>query len=95
MRLIKLHLSFSLLCLITFCGFYFVMRDKIRENGWYEENKGKRRIVRNTCIWACLFFTPILNIFTILAVFILIGVKKKDYDSWKEAGEAADKIDTE
>lgn len=40
MWLIKLHIAFSVLCLVTFLGFRTVFRDAIKQNGWIPETKG-------------------------------------------------------
>lgn len=76
MWLLKLHFSISVLCLITFIGFWKVCKEQIRENGWIEKDKkGKLRISAYF-----IFFVPILNVLSDLIVFVTILYKKSDID---------------
>lgn len=82
MWLIRLHIAISILCLITFVGFKSVFKESIRNNGWLSEKKKK-----NVFAWL-VFFVPIMNILMILAVFMMIGMKKADFDELVKAGES-------
>jgi len=75
MWLLKLHFAFSILCLITFIGFKIVCKDIIvKVNGW--EMSEKRP---NLFSWL-IFFVPILNVLAVLCLFIMISMKKSEFE---------------
>lgn len=78
MWLLKLHIAFSILCLLTFVGFKTVFREMILENG-YESNKKKAGI---KSYW--VFFIPLLNIAFVLMLFVMMVVKKEKLLNWVE-----------
>lgn len=78
MWLLKLHFSISILCLLTFVGFRGVFREQILNNGYVPTEK-KRSISRYF-----IFFIPLLNVASVLVLFAMISVKKKDMDQWCE-----------
>lgn len=82
MWLLKLHISFSVLCMLTFLGFQKICREVIAKNGW-SGNKKKKPIVLS--LW--IFFIPILNILCVILLFVMIGVKKEDWDIVEAEGE--------
>lgn len=75
MWLLRLHIAFSILCLLTFLGFRLVFKEKIKENGYGKDGK-KKHIV--SVIW--LFFVPILNLFLVIALFFMITKTKSDME---------------
>ena len=77
MWLLKLHFSISVLCLLTFIGFRSVYREQILNNGYIPAKK--KRISGYF-----LFFVPLLNVGSVLVLFSMISVKKKDLDRWCE-----------
>lgn len=76
MWLLKLHFAISVLCLLTFHGFGAVYKQQIKDNGWGNDNEKKKRITG----LSFFFFVPIMNILLVVVLFMMIGVKKKDYD---------------
>ncbi len=75
MWLIKLHIAFSILILITFWGFMKVFAEQIKANGWLDaERKKKKRG------FVLFMFVPLLNILILLVLFMLIFVKKEDWE---------------
>lgn len=44
MWLLKLHFAFSILCLITFFGAMMFSKDVLKQNGYVEDIKGKKKI---------------------------------------------------
>lgn len=85
MWLLKFHLAFSILCLITFLGFRMVFRQQIINNGWADGEKQKRKM--NGYL---LFFVPILNVLTVVLYIVMISVKKADYDKFVEENKKKD-----
>ena len=77
MWLLELHFSTSILCLLTFFGFYIFMISQIRANGWLTSKKKKSLI---TLVPA--FFVPGLNIAIIFAMFLMVSLTKREFDSW-------------
>lgn len=73
MGLIKIHIAFSILCLITFYGFAHAFKEQIKENGWFSEKKDKK------ISFLLFFFVPILNAILVLVIFLMICVKEKDF----------------
>ena len=78
MWILKLHFAISILLLITFYGFSKVCKDIVRKNGWLEEKKKK-----NLFAWL-VFFVPIMNIFIVILLFMMILVKKEDFEELTE-----------
>lgn len=76
MWLLKLHFSISILCLITFIGFMQVCRQNIKNNGWTDGVIKKKKSIS----FYLIFFTPIMNILTVIIMFFMISVKKKDFE---------------
>ena len=76
MWLLKLHFSISVLCLLTFIGFKVVFKQLIKDNGWIGDEKRKRKSILNYFI----FFIPLMNVIMVIVMFLLIGMKKKDFD---------------
>ena len=77
MWLIKLHIAVSILCLITFIGFKIVSKETIKSNGWLSGQKGN--------ILAYLaFFVPIMNVLMVLVLFLMIGMKKEEWERFKD-----------
>lgn len=77
MWLLKLHFSTSILCLLTFIGFRKVFREQILKNGY---TPAKKKHISGYFI----FFVPLLNACSVLILFIMISMKKKDLDRWCE-----------
>lgn len=80
MWLLKLHFAVSVLCLITFIGFRTVFREVIKDNGWFNEDKKRKKILTGYLV----FFVPILNIFSVIIMLIMVSMKKKDFDKMCE-----------
>lgn len=80
MWLLKLHFAVSVLCLITFIGFRAVFREVIKDNGWFDEDKKRKKILTGYLV----FFVPILNIFAVIIMLIMVSMKKKDFDKMCE-----------
>ena len=74
MWLLKFHLAFSFLCLITFLGFRHIGRDVIKKNGWVNENAEKSILA----FW--IFFVPLINILAVIIILVMIGMTKEDFD---------------
>lgn len=74
MWLLKLHFSISVLCFLTYMGFKAVFKDKMKENGYWQEKKKKK-----LSSWL-LFFVPILNILLVVTLFLMIGMKKDELE---------------
>ena len=72
MGLIKFHIAFSLLCLITFYGFAKVFYNNIKKNGYINDDPA----TLNLGLWS--FFIPIMNVLLVVVVFVMIFVKKDD-----------------
>lgn len=79
MWLLKLHFSISVLCLVTFLGFKAVYKQQIKDNGWGNEDKKKKSIGATF-----IFFVPIMNVLSVILLFMMISVKKKDFDKMCE-----------
>lgn len=80
MLLLRLHIAISILLLLTGEGTFFVLRKMVIDNGW-EVSKGIRRIIH--FIKRCLmYFIPLLNFLAVIATYILIFIKKEDFDNW-------------
>ena len=81
MWLLKLHFVISVLCMITFIGFSKVCKEVIIKNEWLEEKKKKKFSAY------LAFFVPLMNVFMIAALFMMIGMKKEDFDKMQTGGE--------
>ena len=91
MWLLRLHFAISVLCLITFVGFGKVFKEQIKENGWKDDNAKKKGKISGYMI----FFVPIMNIIAVLIVFVMIGMKKSEFDKMKEESEKTEENNTE
>lgn len=80
MWLLKLHFAISILCLLTFIGFRVVYKQQIKDNGWGNDGEKKKSITG----LSFFFFVPIMNILLVVVLFMMIGVKKKDYEKMCE-----------
>lgn len=86
MWLLKLHFSISILCLLTFIGFRGVYREQIFNNGYVP-------IKKKHISGYFIFFIPLLNVGSVLVLFVMISVKKKDLDYWCEEQKKKEKKD--
>ena len=75
MWLLKLHGALSILLMITFFGFSRVYKETIRQNGWFSEGIKKKYSI------LLLFFVPIMNVLIVLLLFLMIGMKKEDFEA--------------
>lgn len=76
MWLLKLHFSISVLCMLTFIGFKSVYKQQMKDNGWIDEEKKKKKSI----FAYFMFFVPIMNILFVIIMFLMIFMKKKDFD---------------
>lgn len=76
MWLLKLHLSVSILCLLTFIGFKSVCRETLKKNGYLDDPKKK------ASYW--IFFIPILNVISVIILFLTITKTKDELQKWCE-----------
>lgn len=76
MWILKLHFSISVLCMLTFIGFKAVYRQQVKDNGWFGDEKVKKKSI----FGYFMFFIPIMNILAVVIMFLMIGMKKKDFD---------------
>lgn len=66
--------------MLTFLGFREVYRQQVKDNGWIdEENKKKKGI-----FGYFMFFVPIMNVLAVIIMFLMIFVKKNDFDKMCE-----------
>lgn len=79
MWLLKLHFSISVLCMITVIGFAKICGEQFRENGWGGEGKKKKSIFHYLA-----FFVPIMNVIMVILLFVMLSVKKNDFDKMCE-----------
>lgn len=89
MWLLKLHFSISVLCLITFLGFRAVYKKQIKGNGWGNAEE-KKKITGAIFI----FFVPIMNVLSVILLFMMIAVKKKDFDKMREGAKKDNEVST-
>lgn len=75
MWLLKLHFSISVLCMLTFIGFKAVYKQQMKDNGWIDEEKKKKKSVFSYF----MFFVPIMNVLFVIIMFLMIGMKKKGF----------------
>lgn len=73
MWLLKFHIAFGILCLITFIGFAKVFREQLKENGWKDSKKKKR--FTNLLV----FFVPGLNVLLIITLFLMLCITKEKF----------------
>ena len=84
--MLKLHIEFSVLCLITFIGFAKVFKDTMLKNGWL---KGEKKKI--TMLAYGLFFVPFINILCVVFEIFMVCVSKEKFDEmYEEAKENAD-----
>ena len=76
MWLLKFHLAFSFLCWITFIGFSIIGREIMINNGF----SNAKNLLINSIFKVWLFFVPLLNIFAIISLFMMLTMKKSDFD---------------
>lgn len=81
MWLIKLHIAVSILCLITFIGFWVVCKETIKSNGWLSDAK------KGSVLVYLAFFVPIMNVLMVLVLFLMIGMKKEEWERFKDGDE--------
>lgn len=74
--MIKFHITFSILCMITFLGFAIAFKNQIKKN-WNIEDKGMKKNLN-----LLFFFVPILNVLIVLCVFIMIGCTKEELEEF-------------
>ena len=79
MWLLKFHLAFSILCLITFLGSREIYKDAIRKNGWKNEEEKKESF---SAFW--VFFVPVINVMAVILVFVMAGMTKEKFDQMVE-----------
>lgn len=86
MWLLKFHFCISILCMITFIGFYMIFKNAIKENGWCSE---KRSPLLKRMVAYLVFFVPILNLIFVLFLFVTIAYKKEKIERMcrEKAGE--------
>ena len=78
MWLLKFHIAFSILCVITFYGFGKVFKQQLKQNGWLGEKKKKK-------ISSLLFFfVPIMNVICVFVLFVTICIKKEDLEAYTD-----------
>lgn len=83
MGLIKFHIAFSLLCLITFYGFAKAFYKKLKENGYINNDPdAKYDVTLNFGAWS--FFIPIMNVLLVIVLFVMIVVKQDDLQKFGE-----------
>lgn len=85
MWLLKFHLCVSILCMVTFIGFYIVFKSAIKQNGWLVGTKRFPFLKRMAAY--LVFFVPILNLIFLLFLFIMITHKKEDIERMCEKRE--------
>ena len=76
MGLIKFHIAFSLLCLITFYGFTKAFYNKLKEHGYINNDPNMNDVTLNFGLWS--FFIPIMNVLLVIVMFVMIFIKKDD-----------------
>lgn len=90
MWLLKLHFSISALCMLTFIGFKSVYKQQMKENGWIDEEKKKKK----STFAYFMFFVPIMNILFVIIMFLMICMKKKDFDKMCEDAKKESEVST-
>lgn len=73
MWLLKLHFAFSILCLLTFMGFKRVYAETIKKNGYAGEKEKRKH-----SYW--IFFIPLMNILALITLFVMVALKKEDFE---------------
>ena len=90
MWLLKLHFAFSILCIITFFGVMMFSKDVLKQNGYVEDIKGKKKIryylrhIRSSISLILLMFVPILNISGVIIIFQMIRMSKDEFMDWQQ-----------
>lgn len=79
MWLLKFHIAFSILCLLTVYGFAIMFREQIKKNGW-TNRENKKPSIRV----AEVSFIPILNVFQVITVFIMIGMTRDEFEKLRK-----------
>ena len=62
--------------MMTFIGFKIVYKQQMKDNGWFGDEKSKKKSI----FGYFMFFVPIMNILAVVIMFLMIGMKKKDFD---------------
>lgn len=84
MWLLKLHFAISILCLLVLIGVNTVLLPIVKDNGWGKEKHSAKEAISSTIKLGFTCFIPLVNFFVVLAAFVMIFVKKDDYDKWSE-----------
>lgn len=84
MWLLKLHFAISILCLLVVIGVNTVLRQMVLDNGWGKKRHSVIEVISSTIRLGFICFIPLVNFFVVLAAFVMIFVKKDDYDKWSE-----------
>lgn len=82
MWILNFHIAFSILCMLTFGGFRTVFKEQIIKNGYKSKGKKKPFIF---IMW--IFFIPFLNVFTLIALFLMITKTKEEIDELSSSGQ--------
>lgn len=90
MWLLKLHFSISVLCMLIFIGFKSVYKQQMKENDWIDEEKKKQKSI----FAYFMFFVPIMNTLFVIIMFLMIGMKKKDFDKICEDAKKDNEVST-
>ena len=88
MWLLKLHFAISVLCLLTFIGFKTVFKEQILKNGYISSKK-------KHLSGYFIFFIPLLNVASVMLLFVMIVTKKKDFDQWCEEHGSKEEYDNQ
>lgn len=90
MWLLKFHLAFSILCLITGFGFSKVCKQTIIDNGWITE-ESKEELKKNAKWPSYLgFFVPIMNLLMVCLILVMVGMPKSKFDAYVEESKKED-----
>ena len=77
MWLLKLHIAVSILCLLTFYGFRSVFKELLKQNGYMKDGKATPK-----GFW--IFFIPLLNVASVVVLFVCITMTKEELNRWCE-----------
>ena len=84
MWLLKLHFAISILCLLVLIGVNTVLLPIVKDNGWGKKKHSAKEVISATIRLVFTSFIPLINLLVMLASFVMIFVKKDDYDKWGE-----------